>query len=281
MTTLLSRAFLGALALGTVATTLNAQVARRGLPGGDTSRAVPKRAGTGVIDGLISDSALSPILGAEVKILSTSVKVNTGPSGRFRLTDVPVGQYVLIVRRGGYAPTSTVVEVAANDTLRVSYTLERATTMLAPAVVSTRSISLRNSEFESRRKASQGQFLSEEEIAKIPSVTGTDLMRRFTSINVSPNTTRSYGGMPEQYALSRREGGTLTGATSGGGGGYCAMTVFVDDIRMPTPFNLDLLPSPRNLAGIEVYRGSATIPPKWAGFDSGCGIILVWTKDGS
>jgi hypothetical protein len=58
------------------------------------------------------------------------------------------------------------------------------------------------------------------------------------------------------------------------------MTVYIDNVPMPSPFNLDLLPSPREMMGIEVYAGSATIPPQFAGFGTSCGVILVWTKDG-
>ena len=105
------------------------------------------------------------------------------------------------------------------------------------------------------------------------------LLRKFVSINVSPSNTNSSGGAPEYFALSRREGGSILGAT-GGGNGYCAMQVYVDDVRMPVPFNLDMLPSPRLLSGIEVYAGSATLPAKYNTMDSGCGVVLVWTKDG-
>jgi hypothetical protein len=49
---------------------------------------------------------------------------------------------------------------------------------------------------------------------------------------------------------------------------------------MPAPFNLDLLPSPREMAGIEVYAGNATMPIQYANLKNMCGIILVWTKDG-
>jgi hypothetical protein len=61
----------------------------------------------------------------------------------------------------------------------------------------------------------------------------------------------------------------------------CFMTVLVDGVAMPAPFNLDLLPSPHDLAGIEVYAGPATIPPQYSGYNRGCGLILIWTKDGS
>jgi hypothetical protein len=273
--------FSSAIALLAVASTSNAQVARRGLPGGrgDTTTAQPQRVATGTIDGFVGDTSLAPLQAAEVKILSTNVRVNTGPNGRFRISTVPVGQYVLIVRRAGYSPTSVVVQVAASDTLRLSYTLERAATTLAAATVTAPRMSTRMADFDRRRRAGLGEFLTGEEIDKRAAVYATDLMRRFRSINVSPSSQKVVGGAPEQYALSKREGGSFNSAP-GGGGGYCAMTVLVDDVRMPTPFNLDMLPSPRLLGAIEVYAGPATVPPQWSGYDTTCGVIAVWTKDG-
>jgi hypothetical protein len=268
---------ISALVAATLATAADAQVARKGLPGGRADTAAPPtRRATGTIDGFVGDTALNPLLSAEVKILSTNVTVRTGPNGRFRISQVPTGQYVLIVRRAGYAPTSTIVEVAAADTLRPSYLLERAATTLAPAVVTAAAVSRRNLEFENRRKLGRGEFMSAEDIAKRNSVYTTELMRRFTTVNVSPSATIYHGGMPDYYALSRRESGTLVESQQN----YCPMSVYVDNIAMPTPFNLDLLPSPRNLMGIEVYNGPATTPPQFSGFNKGCGVILIWTKDG-
>lgn len=256
----------------------DAQVVRRGLPGGraDSVGQPPARRPSGTIDGFISDSALNPLQSAEVKILSTNVRVNTGPNGRFRISQVPAGPYVLIIRRAGYRPTSTIVEVLASDTLRPSYALERAPTMLDAAIVTAAAVSRRNLEFDNRRKRGLGEFMTADEINRRNSVYTTELMRRFTSINVSPSAQNFSGGLPHYYAFNRREAGSLTDAQQQ----YCPMTVYVDNIAMPTPFNLDLLPSPRNLMGIEVYNGPATIPPQFAGFNRGCGVILVWTKDG-
>ena len=59
----------------------------------------------------------------------------------------------------------------------------------------------------------------------------------------------------------------------------CPMQVYVDGVAMPTPFNLDELPSPKNLAGIEIYSGPATTPSQYGGVDRRCGVIVVWTKD--
>ncbi len=237
----------------------------------DTTRQTRRASGT--IEGLVADSALAPLAGAQITILSSNVRVGTGPNGRFRITDVPAGQYVLIVRRGGFQPTSNIVQVAAGDTLRLDYTLERGITSLAPAVIEEARVSLRMSEFEMRRKSGFGEFMTAADIEKRNTVYTTELMRRFTSVNVGPSYGSGGGGMAEYFALSKREGGSLSVAA-------CPFTVIVDEMAMPTPFNLDLLPSPKWIAGIEVYGGAATIPPRYSGMNRGCGVILIWTKDG-
>lgn len=248
---------------------IRAQQVRPGLPpsAADTTRA--KRA-LGVIDGVVSDTSLVPIQGAQISILRTSLRLGTGPNGRFRIVDVPPGQYLVIVRRLGYRPTSAIVQVPLSDTLRLSYTLEPLTTTLDPVLVTEKRQSLRLMEFENRRKLGFGQFLTQQEIEQRNSVFATELFRRFLSVNVATSNTKT---TPEYYALSRREGGNPTL-------GACPMQVVLDNVRLPTPFNLDLLPSPRELAGIEVYSGSGTIPPQFGGFNRGCGVIVVWTRDG-
>ena len=225
----------------------------------------------GVVDGIVSDTGLVPLQGAFVSILGTKIRVGTGPNGRFRITSVPAGQYIVVVKRVGYHPTSEAVEVAASDTLRVSYTLEKLRAdELDPVVITAKSPSIRMAEFEARRKLGVGEFMTAAEIEQRNSAFSTELMRRFKSVNVSPN---HAGPITQYYALSAREGGNPSL-------GACPMQVYLDQVPLPSPFNLDLLPPPREIAGIEVYAGSATIPPQFNGMNRGCGVILVWTKDG-
>ena len=225
----------------------------------------------GVIDGIVTDTNLVPLRGAFVSILNSSIRVGTGPNGRFRITRIPPGQFLLIVKRGGYRPTSAMVEVKASDTLRLAYTLVDAPmATLEGMTVTEKAVSLRMLEFEQRRKLGMGQFMTADEIERRGSVYATELMRKFTNMVVSPSRTQS---MTEYFALSNREGGSVTV-------GACPMTVYLDQVPMPTPFNLDLLPSPKDIAGIEVYGGSSTIPMQYSGMNRGCGVILVWTRVG-
>ena len=56
------------------------------------------------------------------------------------------------------------------------------------------------------------------------------------------------------------------------------MRFYVDGIRVSAQ-SVDVI-QPRTIAGIEVYRGQATIPVKYSspGHEP-CGLIVIWTRD--
>lgn len=256
-----------AVALGFVSSAVRAQV-RTISP---EARADSLRLGRsfGVVDGVVSDTNLAPLQGAFVTVLGTKIRVGTGPNGRFRIARVPPGEYLLIVKRVGYRPTSAVVDVVANDTARLSYTLENVVAALDPVTVTEKPGSLRMGEFLARRKLGFGQFMTIEQIQAVNAVYATEIFRRFQGMNVSPNRARQ---LTEYFALSGREGGNPQY-------GACPFAIVLDDVPLPTPFNLDLLPPPRDLGGIEVYTSAGTIPAKYSGFNRGCGVILIWTRE--
>jgi hypothetical protein len=230
--------------------------------------------GRGVIDGLVTDTLLNPLNSADVTVVGTGARVTTSENGRFRFLQVPAGQYLLVVRRIGYAPTSGIIEVPADDTLRLSYTLLRSTVLLDTVRVRETRVSMRMLEFEQRRRQGQGQFITQDDIERRGSLAATDFLRNVRGLEVSRITTQAFAG---SLAISRREGG---GVTDQGQQRYCVMQVLLDGIVLPQNFDLDLLPPPKQIAGIEVYTGPATIPPQFSGADRRCGVVAVWTRDG-
>src|ERR1019366_4036486 len=228
--------------------TLAAQEVRRTLPGTRPDSATARtRPGVmpgsaeatvayGVIDGLVTDTSLVPLRGARISILRTSLQVGTGPNGRFRIVDVPSGQYIVIVRRAGFHPTSAVLQVSPSDTLRLSYTLSAAPAELTPVTITAQRQSPRMMEFENRRKQGQGEFMTQEQIEKHNPAFPTELLRLFSSINVAMTKGSGGGGADIYYPVSARATGgmTSTGETT------CFMTVYVDNVPMPAPFSLDL-----------------------------------------
>lgn len=227
---------------------------------------------TGMIDGVVTDTSLAPISAARVSLNGTNIAVSTLASGRFRIENLPAGLYILSVARMGYEPSLTTLRLAAGDTLRPAYALIPSGTVLgAVRVTGTRS-SATKQEFEDRRALGRGAFMTEEEIDRRNSARTTELLRTFNTIEVAAPIGSRSASAPQYFAVSRRKGSR---------GGPCVMTILVDGNPMPTPYDLEELPSPKEIMGIEVYPGAASIPPQWLRWDSGCGLVVIWTRDGS
>jgi hypothetical protein len=218
------------------------------------------RATPGTIDGVVTDTNLVSLANASASILGSSLQVVTGANGRFRILGVPAGHYILIVRRIGYAPTSSALEVAAGDTLRLSFALAKSVSALDTVVVSAKRVTMRMAEFEERRKAGFGHFITQEEIDRRNPVYLGDILRNVLSVQIAD-------GMFKQVALNVRNG--------------CPFQIVLDGVPMPIkpPTNLLDLPAPKEIGGIEIYSGPATVPLQYKAAGSGtCGVILVWTR---
>jgi hypothetical protein len=223
--------------------------------------------GRGVIDGLVTDTSFVPLEGATAELIASGMDVRTAANGRFRMLALPTGQYLLTVRRLGYSPLSTLVSVAASDTVRASFMLRPTPLSLDRVRINAASEAPSLTEFEQRRARGVGQFMTESEIHKLNFVGTSDLLRTFQSVAV---------------------GTTVVVNTRGFGFHGCPYRVFVDGVPIAPLLGLDAdLPPPGQIAGIEVHTNSATVPLQYATFGGAagssagggvCGVILIWTK---
>src|ERR1019366_8200334 len=94
------------------------------LPAASRMAAAQATSRPGVIDGVVTDSALAPRGDATVAFLGSALRVVTGPNGRFRVRDMKPGEYILLVRRIGFTATSVTVQLAAGDTRSEEHTSE-------------------------------------------------------------------------------------------------------------------------------------------------------------
>jgi carboxypeptidase family protein len=219
----------------------------------------------GTLDGIVTDTSLAPLAGASAWILGTNLEVSAGDNGRFRITGIPAGTYIVVVRRLGYAPLSSALSVAAGDTTRASFTLVRQDVRLEKVVVTAAAGVGPLSEFESRRAFGVGQFMTENDIHKLNMARTSDLLRTFHSTTVTPTTVHNSRLLPARG---------------------CPYQFYVDGVAISV-HDLDVdLPPPGELAGMEVYTNTATVPLQYASVGGGtggrgggfCGVILVWTK---
>lgn len=256
---------------------LGAQVRSRTLPSGvpkATAVDTAKRLTHGVIDGLVTDTLLAPMRDAEIGILRTPVKIATGAQGKFRITDVQTGTYILTVRRFGYRPTASVISVNAGDTLRLTYSLTPLSAGRLDTVrVTERQMSRNLMEFERRRQLGVGKFLTSADLERRGSIDIGTVLRGFSSLAVVRDDATGVTSLQ-----NRRDQGEMVNAS---GAGACPVQVVVDNIMMPSQFDVELLPRPKEIAGIEVYAGPSGTPSQFGGTDRRCGMVLIWTKDGS
>jgi Carboxypeptidase regulatory-like domain len=214
----------------------------------------------GVIDGVVTDSALVPLGDATVSFLGSTVRVVTGPNGRFRVRDMQPGAYILIVRRIGFEAVSFSVRLTPGDTMRPSFALQRAATALDTVRVQGQQLAPAIAEFESRRKLGFGHFVTQADIEKRNVAGLSDLLAAVPSV-------RMEGAWPtarRMYPLKS-----------------CPFVVYIDGVKLPVG-DIDNIAMPKELAGIEVYSGAATIPLQYKPTSgSFCGVILLWTRVGS
>ncbi len=215
------------------------------------------RPNRGAIDGIVTDTSFRPLGNATISIAGSDIRVVTDANGRFRMTDIVPGQYDLFALRLGYSPTSARVQVGDADTLRVSFSLQRVATALDTVAIKGKQLTWGMNEFEERKKLGEGQFMTQGEIEKRSVERVSDLLTMFRGIKIGGRgaVTNLRGGCSPQVYLN----GTELGSNS------------VNDAAIP-----------KELAGIELYLGAATIPLQYRSTGTGsCGVILLWTRIGT
>lgn len=101
---------------------------------GSTSVAIAQ---SGTIEGRISDSTGSVIIGALITIDRSGNRTTSTGRGRYTLSGVPAGQHVVRARALGFAPDSMNVTVTAGRTTTLDIVLTRSAYQLAPVGVVT------------------------------------------------------------------------------------------------------------------------------------------------
>jgi TonB family protein len=244
---------LGGLILG-AALLSPSEVGPQGVAGGDS---------TGTIAGSVRDSSGTGLVGADLTIAGTSVRMSSGADGRFRLLGVPAGAARLQVRRLGYRAAVVGVTVEAGSTASVVVTLVPVARELDPVLVeaAVRPSARYLQGFYERRAKGQGYFVTRDQISTRKMSRMSDILRslvpavRVTSSRTAPNAIRLRGNR-------------------------CAPLVWLDGApAMAGEFDLDII-SPETVSGLEIYAGPATVPVEFRstrGLES-CGVIVVWSR---
>jgi hypothetical protein len=189
--------------------------------------------------------------------------------GKLRLVDLPTGTRPIDVRAIGYESATVSVDLLAGREVAQTVRLSR---NVVPLLDTVRIVGARPyrdlTGFEERRRRGFGYYMTNAEIEKRLASRFTDLVRRFPGVRVIvPG-----GGGPPMVVSMRASRGNFA---QSGVRSQCPLSVFVDDIPLAGT-DLDAAINPAYIRGIEVYPGSAGVPPKYGA--SACGTVLVWTR---
>jgi hypothetical protein len=233
--------------------------------------AAPKAAlcaGAGVqaatVTGTVTDTSKAPIRGVEVLAIGTGVRTYSDEAGHFALEGVPVGRVTITARRLGFSPSEFTLFLTQNETRDVIVVLSMLSVEIEEVVVRSPAAERLYADFERRRHTALGVFITEDEIDRRKPHVASELFRRVNGVRVVTDGSRT-------IIESAREALVAS----------CPMRVFIDGNDFPLfDLSLDSYIEPTAIGAIEIYRGISNIPPQFAGRESPCGIVAIWTRSG-
>jgi hypothetical protein len=232
---------------------------------------------------VVGDSALAGISGAEVVMPDLSRTAVTNDRGMFRITDVPPGTHRVIVRRVGFGAMETPIEFPENRTVDRRFLLDRVA--LVDSVVTVADVV--DESFETHRKLGLGHYITRAELAKVNAHNMTNVlvsvpglrMLRGNASHAWPSSSRV--AFPAEEQIYRPDGLI---EVEQGMKPACYARVYVDRLLMnpgsPTPgFDVNTV-LPSNVQAIEYYATAGLTPALYSGSQSGCGVLVIWTRRG-
>ena len=222
--------------------------------------------GAARLTGTVLDHRNRPVAGAHALVWGTQLDATTNSEGVFALENLPGGTHTLEVRVIGYVPQTTTVHLAASRPATTTVVMETQSQVLSTVTVRGELVYARHlAEFDRRRKAGFGSFITSEEIARRPNVKLSQLLQSVNGVRVE-----SFAGGGYRVTMQRN-------ATDGmQGRGACTPSLFVDGVLdrvgdFDAYFGLDI-------SGIEVYQREAVRPLEFVDPSNPCGAIAIWTR---
>jgi hypothetical protein len=232
----------------------------------DSTQARPSstRPPTASVTGTVTSAQDSePLMGVQVLVKGTRHWALTNQTGSFRLDGLTPGAVTIEFRPQHRGPLAYPLTLAPGKTINLAVKVDTRHAVALPEVVveGADKPAAKMGEFLRHKNAGHGgYFITRTEIEKKQPRVMSDMLRRVPGLRVDcgfgtcqvqtfEEARRIMGGCPIQYFLD--------GAPFGG------------DIDELTPDQIE---------GIEIYRGSSTIPPEFNTGTSMCGVIAVWSR---
>ena len=198
------------------------------------------------------------------RVLTTAL---SDSAGRFALSAGAAGQYHIRASRVGYEDARTPpLDLAAGQTMTAELQISGTVIRVAPIEVdASRDRYLESTGFYERMRTGNGFYMSGDAIHRRSPGTVVDVLRNARGIKVQRvNPMRHEVYITTTTCLPQI---VLDGVTVRWGG-------TISNALRP----LEELVRVSHIEAVEVYRSSQGVPPQYAGPNSQCGTILIWTS---
>lgn len=200
---------------------------------------------------------LAVLRGARVTIDALGLSGITSQSGTLRLTGIFPGTHLVEVEYLGYATTSEYLTFDGGELKRVQFNMPVRPVELSGIEVRAESDLLALRGFYDRAKGGLGTYLTRDDIQRDRPRYLSDVLRRTAGVRIG-------GSMIRPTVMIRNSGAS------------CPVQFFVDGALTSRLHPDEVMPN--DVEGMEIYRGSATIPPEYNKGTARCGVILIWTR---
>jgi hypothetical protein len=224
-----------------------------------------------------NDSTGALLPGVEVLLSGTTHRAETDREGRYVVTGLPAGSFMVIFRLVGYLPVRSDVALRPGDTTRANATLIANVVTLNPISVTgtpstTRGVGIGREAFEERRRMGFGVYFDSTYLRRMEHRRLDDVLFSVPGVKLS---LRLKGG--GRYIMSARRPDT------------CFMQVYFDGVPMGrggvagragvSPVSTAMF-SLSSIEKFEIYRSAAEVPLEYGGNNATCGVVLLWSRRG-
>ncbi len=223
-----------------------------------------------VVTGSVVDRDGKPVPDATVQIEGADA-LRTDAAGRFSSLTVPTGTRMMFVRKVGFVPFATPVDVIDRGVRDRTVTLDKGVALAAVTVTAVRTRSRDQREFQERQLAGFARIMEGRQVKNYPELRSAIAM--LPGIMV-------VGDVRGDFSILGRVGtGGNTGslrASSRNPGGRCNVTLYLDGMLVDEAY-LRVMAT-EEVAALELYPSESYAPPRYRTFGDGCAMLLVWTR---
>ena len=211
----------------------------------------------------------TPLQNAVVRLPDLHRSVRTDQMGRFVFDEMPKGIFSVQVRQLGYAPSDFPMKFAGEDSIEAMVMLEPRAVQLGKVTVAESYVDPRLREFDARRRAHIGTFLTEQDLEK----EGDRDLGLLALSHLRGVRTVYDADMAATYLVSMRGASSFVGHA--GARQVCQISVYLDGVHLSDGDVSWIRAS--DLAGVEQYSEAET-PAQYRGMGAQCGVVLLWSK---